>query len=76
MKHAWNKWITITKKIMHVQANIFLTIFFVLIIVPVGFIIKNFSSNIFTRHGLKKKNHSYWLKREKFVQNLPFAQQQ
>lgn len=61
---------------MHVQANIFLTIFFVIFIIPLGLMLGIFFPNALRKHSVKKQRNSYWLKRDKFRQDMKFAKEQ
>lgn len=76
MKNAWRNWIKITKKIMHIWANIFLFIIFFILIVPFSFFIKFFSKDSLRGHNVSTKNGSYWIKKEKVKYDINFAKLQ
>lgn len=75
MKKMWKSWIVISKKISGFLANIVLTVFYIFVIIPVGFIIKLFFPQIHQGRIIVKKQ-SYWIKREKIEQDIKFAREQ
>lgn len=76
MKNAWKKWIKITKKIMHIWANIFLFIIFFVLVVPFSYLIKFFSKDSLLGHNALAKKGSYWVKKEKVKYDINFAKLQ
>lgn len=75
MKSAWGKWKKIAKKATAIQANILFTILYILMIIPLCFLVKNNLSKSL-QIKIDKKKKSYWIKKEKRVQDLNWAYKQ
>lgn len=76
MKHGWNKWVKLSKKIATVQVNVLLFLFYFALIVPMGIFLNLFFKNVLLGHRYQKGNNTYWIKRKKLKQNLVFAREQ
>lgn len=69
MKKIWNKWKRISLFIVNIQANIVLTVIFVILFIPLGFIYRFFNKN-------NKNKRNFWEKKKKFDSDINFAKQQ
>lgn len=70
MKNAWSKWKIIAGKVGNIQADIFLTVIYFLIILPIS-LIRKLSGN-----GKDIERASYWIIRPKFKQDMNWAKKQ
>lgn len=71
----WKKWKEIARKATSIQLNILFTILYILIIIPLSSLIrKNLLKTV--RIKIDKNKKSYWIKKEKFVQDLKWARKQ
>lgn len=72
MKSAWVKWKKIAKKFGNIQANIFLSFIYILIILPIALFFK--LSGKFRNYNFKTSG--YWLLRKKVKQDISWARKQ
>lgn len=71
----FRKWKEITRKATAIQANVLFTILYILIIIPLSFLIKKSLSRAL-QIKIDKNKKSYWIRKEEFVQNLQWAHKQ
>ena len=76
MKKAWQTWLNIAKKFMNFWANVFLTLFFIVLIIPFSLILQLFFKQALLGHSYQKRNKTFWIKRQKIAQDLRWAQEQ
>ena len=76
MKKSWKRWKYVAKKVADVQAFIILTIFYLLIILPISYILKRFYSDQLLGSGFEKKSSGFWHKRQGYEQTLKGAGKQ
>lgn len=75
MRSLWHRWLSIAQKIVAVIANIVLAIIYVIIIVPLSFLIKYTAPHRLEGPGTLRKN-TYWKRYSKQTFNKDFAQRQ
>lgn len=75
MKKAWQSWKKVTKKVVAVQAFVIFTILYILIIAPTGLFIQVFFPGIL-KDLLRKRDKSYWIKRNITRTNITWAKKQ
>lgn len=61
MKQLWHAWKRIAIKIGAVNSRVLLTLFYFVLVVPVGVIVRLVSDPLFLKQG---KRLSYWVSRE------------
>lgn len=76
MKKVWKKWLKITKKVVNVQANILLSLFYAVFIIPFSIFLKMFFKNALLGHRYAKRKNTYWVKKKNVKHDLKFAQEQ
>lgn len=67
VKRLWSKWKTFAQKIGDFQARIILSLFYFLIVSPIGIVFKFADDSLRLK---RPKNNSYWLNREIRKTNL------
>ena len=76
MKVLWKKWVNITKKIASFQANILLTIIYLILIIPIAIILQRFFRNALLGHRYSRSGNSYWIKHKRIKHDFSFAHEQ
>lgn len=76
MKNLWVKWLTLSKKLVNIPANVILTVFYVIFILPFSIILKVFFKHVLLGHGYYQNYESFWVKKRKIEQDLSWAKQQ
>lgn len=76
MHNRWKKWKSISKKFTSFQATLALTLIYVLFLIPLSFIIRVFFKHVFLGPSYKKKENTYWIKRNKVHYDITWAKEQ
>lgn len=76
MKDYWLKWKKVAKKVAGIQANIVLTIIYILFIIPLSVMIRIFLKKSLYGYGYSLRKDSHWVKRREISQDIDWAQHQ
>ena len=72
LKKAWSKWKVFAQKVGNFQARVILSLFYFLLVTPIGILIRLFGDPL----RLKQYAKSYWLPKEPKENNLDEAKRQ
>ena len=74
MKKLWRSWKKFSAKIAKFEANLILSILYLLVFLPLGLFLQIFSRKTF--EGPARNKNSYWQKIENSKQDLGWAKRQ
>ena len=72
----WKKWIKVNKKASGLLADILLTVIYIVIIIPIAFLLQIFFKKSLLGHAHKSKKNSFWSKKDKITHDLAWAREQ
>lgn len=76
MKKTWRSWKKIAEKVGSIQATIIFGAIFILIIIPLSFVLRMVNPTILRGSRFNARKGSYWSKIKKKKFNLEFARKQ
>jgi hypothetical protein len=76
MINAWRKWTYLTKKISGFQAIIFLSISYILLILPFSALLKRLSPSSLDGHDVTVRKGSHWIRRNPLPQGFEWGRKQ